>query len=340
MDVRIRAKRQSIAVSTDELVDVALPPAGRTIPTILAPRLAGVNLAEWLMTRRSYVDELLLAHRALLFRGFRVHDVASLEAIVAASSSGARLEYRDRTSPRYAVGDNVYVSTIYPAAQAIHLHNEGTYWREWPLKIYFCCLHAPREGGATPIADVRAVFQRIPAEVRDPLVRRQVMYVRNYNDGLGLRWQEVFQAAVRHEVEATCRRNGITFEWKDGDRLRTTQVRPAVRWHPVTGEPVWFNHAAFFHISAYDPAVRDALLANFLVDELPYHTCYGDGEPIPESAIRVIREAYEAERVTVPWREGDVLLLDNMSVAHGRDPYVGERQVIVAMVEPVADTAA
>jgi len=32
---------------------------------------------------------------------------------------------------------------------------------------------------------------------------------------------------------------------------------------------------------------------------------------------------------------GDVLILDNMQVAHGRDPFVGPRKIIVAMADPV-----
>ncbi len=59
-------------------------------------------------------------------------------------------------------------------------------------------------------------------------------------------------------------------------------------------------------------------------------------ELTPEVAEH-LREAYRKEKITFPWKTGDVLLLDNMSVAHSREPYRGERKVIVAMTEPVAD---
>ena len=55
------------------------------------------------------------------------------------------------------------------------------------------------------------------------------MYVRNYGDRLGLSWQEAFQTDDKRVVEEHCRRDSIEFEWKDENRLRTKQIRPAVQ---------------------------------------------------------------------------------------------------------------
>ena len=159
------------------------------------------------------------------------------------------------------------------------------------------------------------------------------MYVRNYGDGLGLPWQEVFQTRVRAEVEEHCRRAAIVCEWKDGDRLCTRQLRPAVRTHPKTGEWVWFNHALFFHVSSLD-ATTQAAFAGLTADELPFNALFGDATPIDPSLMEEIREAYREATVSFPWQAGDVLMLDNMLVAHGREPFVGPRKVVVAMADP------
>src|SRR5262249_8210112 len=152
--------------------------------------------------------------------------------------------------------------------------------------------------------------------------------------GFGLSWQEVFQTSDKAAVEEHCRRNDIECEWKDGDRLRTRQVRQAVALHPQTGDLIWFNHAAFFHISTLDSPARELLLEEFREEDLPHNTYYGDGSPIENSVLDILREAYTQEKVTFTWQKGDVLLLDNMSVAHGREPFIGIRKVIVGMAEP------
>ena len=66
-----------------------------------------------------------------------------------------------------------------------------------------------------------------------------------------------------------------------------------------------------------------------------YDTRYGDGAPIEDDVAAGLREAYVAEKIIFPWREGDVMLLDNMTVAHAREPYTGEREVVVAMTDAV-----
>ena len=165
----------------------------------------GVDLADWAGSDRGGLDALLLEHRALLFRGFGVRDVAAFERFIAASSDGNKLEYRDRTTPRETRGHNVYTSTVHPPEERIHLHNEGTYWVRWAARLYFCVLRAPERGGETPIADVRRVHDRVPADVRERFEQNGMMLVRNFNQGFGLPWQDVFQTSERPEVEAYCR---------------------------------------------------------------------------------------------------------------------------------------
>jgi alpha-ketoglutarate-dependent taurine dioxygenase len=202
------------------------------------------------------------------------------------------------------------------------------------MRIWFYCVKAAERGGETPIADSRRVFQRIDPGICQRFVEREVLYVRHYGKGLDLSWENVFQTASRAEVEAYCRGAGIEYEWRENDCLRTRQRCQAVATHPRTGETVWFNQAHLFHVSSLESEVRRSLLSTVKPGDLPRNAYYGDGTEIDDSSLDGIRACYRQEAVVFPWREGDVLMLDNMLTAHGREPFVGARRVVVGMAEP------
>jgi len=266
----------------------------------------------------------------VLLRGFRVS--SPLEFRRFAESFGSPLaSYEFGSTPRTRVLSGVYSSTEYPSHQEIPLHNEQSYTRVWPRRIWFHCMRPSEEGGETPIADSRAVLAAIPRELRDRWAEREVLYVRNFLTGLDVPWQKVFGTNERAIVEKYCAAQQIEWEWTSAGDLRTRQRCPAILNHPETGECVWFNQAHLFHASALEPSTRAALMASIGPANLPRNALFGDGSPIPDADLEVVRRAYRDTEVVFPWQAGDVLMLDNLLVAHGRRPFGGNRKLIVAM---------
>jgi alpha-ketoglutarate-dependent taurine dioxygenase len=328
------ARRKPLNVTSGGLVTAELQKEGSALPLVMRPAVEGVDLTTWAQSNRGLIEARLLRHGGILFRDFNISSPELFEQFVIACSNEL-LPYRERSSPRTQINNNVYTSTDYPADQSIFLHNENSYQRTWPLKIFFFCAEPAIQGGETPIADCRKVFERIDPQIRRRFIEKGWMLVRNFGNGLSLSWQSVFQTEDRSAVEIYCREAGIEIEWR-GDRLRTRQTRRAVAQHPATGEMIWFNHAAFFHVSTLEPSTRQGLLSVLEEEDLPNNTYYGDGSPIEPSVLEEIREAYRMETVSFAWQKGDILMLDNMLTAHGRNPYVGPRKILVAMAEPSA----
>jgi alpha-ketoglutarate-dependent taurine dioxygenase len=295
------------------------------------------DLIGWIAAHRQRVDELAHSVGAVLLRGFDVADAAGFGAVMNALSDEV-LAYGERSSPRSQVAGGIYTSTDHPADLPIALHNEQSYTLDWPLRIVFFCETAPTDRGRTPLADSRRVLAALRPETVADFERLGVRYVRNYLPGLGLSWQEAFQTEDRAEVERYCRAAGIACEWVSGEQLRTSQVRPAIRTHPVTGERTWFNHALFFHITSM-PAGID-LLAAVGEEDLPYQTYYGDGRPIEDEVLSELRAAYAAHTTSFPWQRADVLVVENMLTAHAREPFSGPRRILTAMADPVSSALA
>jgi alpha-ketoglutarate-dependent taurine dioxygenase len=327
-------KRKAVAASGEGWVKTEQFRPDKALPLVIEPAVNGINLLEWVGHHRDFIRRNLLKHGGLLFRNFDLRSAVEFENFARVASDGEPLPYKERSSPRSRVAGNIYTSTDYPADQNIFLHNENSYQQAWPMKIFFYCAVAPEQGGETPIADTRRIFERLSFALRQRFVEKGWMYVRNFDDRFGLPWQTVFQTSDKDQVENYCCSNGIQVEWRDGDRLKTRAIRPAVATHPRTGEQLWFNHATFFHVTTLAPTVRDVFLSTFKEEDLPTNTYYGDGSPIEADVLEELRQAYREETVAFPWQEGDILMLDNMLAAHGRAPYSGAREILVGMTEP------
>lgn len=313
--------------------------AAQVLPRLCEAREPEVDAGRWLSENRTEIEADLRRYGAVLLRGFDLPTPEAFEAAVAAFSPRL-MPYVERSTPRSAAGGRLMTSTEYPQDQSIPLHNELSYSHSWPARIWFYCHQPADEGGSTPIADSRRVYAAVDAGVRERFESRGVAYVRNYGGEVGMSWQEAFQTGDRSEVEAFCRRSGLEWEWRGGDRLRTRSHRPAVLRHPDTGEAVWFNQANVHHVSALAPDVRTELLSQMGEEDLPFYTVYGDGARIPDSDLDTVRRAYEEVQTSFPWRQSDLLLLDNVLTAHGRTPYRGARRILVAMTDPQEGSAA
>jgi alpha-ketoglutarate-dependent taurine dioxygenase len=325
-------KRKVVRLSQEDLIKMDYLDIRKRFPLVIEPRVASLNLVTWAESNREFIERQLLECGAVLFRGFNVEGISQFEQF-ARAISGELLDYQERAAPRRELGARVYTSTEFPADQSIPLHHEMSYSHNWPTNIWFFCAQPAQQGGSTPIANDREVFNLIDQRIKDRFMEKGLMYVRNYGEGLDMSWQEAFQTNERSVVEAYCRGAHTQFEWREGNRLRTRQVRQVTVRHPKTGDTVWFNHAHMFHISNLAAEVRNALLSEFKEDEVPRNAFYRDGSPIESSILDEIRDVYRSSAVIFPWHQGDILMLDNFLASHGREPFVGPRQILVAMAE-------
>src|SRR5260221_13565900 len=147
---RTFAKPSPLSTSRPELVKTGPLAPGQVLPLVIQPAINELQLSLWAAERRDFIQSQLLKYGAILFRGFNVATVADFEQVVLAISVEP-LKYTERSSPRHEVGDRIYTSTDYPPEQSIFLHNEHSYSRTFPIKLFFCCLVPAQQGGETPI---------------------------------------------------------------------------------------------------------------------------------------------------------------------------------------------
>jgi alpha-ketoglutarate-dependent taurine dioxygenase len=135
-------------------------------------------------------------------------------------------------------------------------------------------------------------------------------------------------------VERSCAESGGTVQWDREEGAKINNVLPAVRRHPETGEMLWFSQVSTFLSSPQSTGLVRWLLYQMAYPNplrRPFHARLGDGRPITFHQLNLINRAVESATVRFRWRRGDLLLVDNHLVTHGRMPFQGERRILVAI---------
>jgi alpha-ketoglutarate-dependent taurine dioxygenase len=291
------------------------------------------DAARWVAEHRDALRAAVVQHGSLLVRGLGLRDAAATAEVF--HELGALMTEREAFAPRRTYSAGVYSATKWPPNQHMCMHHEFSYGLEFPGLMLFSCLVASTGGGETPVADSPTVLHALPTELIERFERVGWLLIRNYNNEIGASVAEAFGTDDRRAVESYCRANAIRFEWQSNGALRTWQHRSAIVRHPLTGQRCWFNQIGFLNEWSMEPEVREYLVDVCGEDGLPFNTRFGNGDVISADVVRVIDEVYEAHTARERWQAGDLMLVDNVRTAHGREAFAGAREVLVAMADPV-----
>jgi len=326
----IGTRRRETVSMTPDLVSCELP-LQEWGPVKISANETGVDLCSWLENNRMTFRELFDNHGSLLFRNFNIREVEQFSKV----SEYLIDDLVTDNGEHRAINDSGTVQTPveYSKSHKLLWHNENTFNALWPSKILFGCHTPSDEGGETPLVDCNAIYEAIPKNMVDKFAKYGVMYVRNYGceDGVGLGWKTVFSTDSRSVVEEKCREQNIQFEWKPNDRLVTYSIRPAFIKHPISGKFCWVAQIQHWHHSCLDKATRTSLETIHETEDFPRNCFIGNGEVIEDEFVINLLKVYEDIEFVFQWQKGDVLILDNRSIAHGRNEYIGERFLMVSI---------
>ena len=291
----------------------------------------GGDLARFLSANKSAVDTALAEAGALLFRDFDVPDPQAFDAAVEGYGD-AGFTYEDSLSNavRTNVTPRVFTANEAPPTTEIFLHHEMAQTPLYPAKLFFYCAIAAEIGGATPLCRSDWVLDRLETEAPAFVARLERGGVRYTNvmpgdddagSGQGRSWKSTLSVTDRAGAEARLRELGYDWEWRDDGSLRaTTPALPAVRTLD-DGRRTFFNQliAAFrgWADSRNDP--NKAIT-------------FGDGTAITSQDMAPAIAIADELTYDLAWQAGDVALVDNFLVMHGRRPFEGKRRVLASLV--------
>lgn len=236
---------------------------------------------------------------------------------------------------REAIGGNPTLLSVTGATQGfgMALHGEMFYLGTRPSILWFYCAGAPAEGGETTTCDGVALFRALSAPTRRFLEEHRTVYRRRLSRQ---EWATAYQTSDLREVRRICAAQGARVSLLSDGGIETRFVTsPLVR--TASGATAFVNSLLLVH------SVEQAFESGWVREHLdggerpgsPIVVRLENGERIPDDLVAEVSRAGAELTVDVAWSRGDVLMLDNHRVMHGRraakDP---ARRIFVRMAEP------
>lgn len=318
-----------------------------TPPLFISPELGVLSdhpaFIAWCREHGADLDRLILEHGAIVLRGFPMataEDFDELAGLFPPYQPG----YVGGMSPRKKIGGNVMESTRLIETYKIALHSEMAYMKTYPPRLAFFCKQASTTGGETIIGDMHRFMKSMPADLRTKLEQHEVHIVRNYGpahstDSLDVidhpdkvAWNDALDTDDRAEAEKRCAALGMTPIWNEDGTLTLLDVTPTFTTHPKTGDSFYRSN---LHTNAsFERPGFIEIVAELRAKQTRPSGMYLDtGEKLTYEEAETIVKLYESIELGWPWQNGDVMILDNLQVAHGRNTYTGPREIMVALLD-------
>ena len=285
----------------------------------------------WVQSNRDELSGLLSAHGAILLRDFGINSDQDFDQLIRAFA-WPNFTYADSLSNavRRNRTERVFTANEAPADVSIFLHHEMAQTPVYPSRLLFYCEQAADAGGATPICRSDILLDRLLQQTPDfvaQCVAKGVRYSQtmplhdDLGSGQGRSWGSTLSAQSQAEAESKLIKLGYTWSWQADRSLSVTSpVLPAVRELP-DGRSVFFNQL----IAAFR-GWKDARNSG------EKSISFGDGTAIQHADMAVAIELADELSFDIPWQTGDVALVDNFLVMHGRRPFQGTRKVLASLV--------
>lgn len=245
---------------------------------------------------------------ALLFRGFDV----TLDTFQNFTSKFTHNYIVNGSLTRKPVSGDGTTQTVNAGDQLIPPHAEMAYTPFRPELLWFYCDTPASEGGETLVCDGLDVWSRLKPATKELFLNQKVSYRKTFSNS-------------KHDL------NSIALLWL-GQAVDTSSIGDRLSHIPDTLFRVEDDGSFYLEYTvpaAQKPKYHEALaFANSVIVE--HRSCFFEnGEAIARD-LR-LELFYEASNCSLQhkWRTGDVLMVDNSRMMHGRAPFRDPRRNIL-----------
>ncbi len=216
-------------------------------------------------------------------------------------------------SRRVINGDNTLLS-VNDYQFGIKLHGEMYYQKNMPLMLWFYCANPASEKGETTVCDGRQFFAQLSPDTRNVFAKNQLKFVVKMTKE---EWQKKYKIEDFNEFKEICKNNYTNLKRYDNDSVRIEYICPAVTSSRCGNHQVFIN------------SILPTMQLN------PQVLRFEDDSEIPTDVMTELNEIAERLTTEIAWRKGDILMIDNTRIMHGRRDFTDEkRDIYIRLCSP------
>mmetsp|Transcript_1833 Transcript_1833/g.5511 ORF Transcript_1833/g.5511 Transcript_1833/m.5511 type:complete len:1225 (-) Transcript_1833:78-3752(-) len=327
VELQIRGRTDIVGACTAHIPEKISWSAAMHFPLIMRTRADTELTSEVAEEVAHSIKRDLLNYGAIIFRGLQLQtpqDVSKLIHMVAPELGWVPTTVAGGGTYRSLEAPNVQTSSNEPPSCAMEPHMDKAHQIDFPECIFFAMMvELPMNaGGETIVTDMRAVTSELHQngiidrfEANGGVLYEKLFWSAGHSDGQmqGFTWQRAFGFEDKASVERHLSSTGSKWRWLENDTLKVSNVEPVLRRHCLSNEALWVNGVHTNNSSYYRHAQHiDTSRGS------PMDTFFGNGTSISEDMLAQIRGTFWRHSVPLRLRATDLLVVDNMLVAHGR----------------------
>jgi alpha-ketoglutarate-dependent taurine dioxygenase len=287
-------------------------------PAALVPVVHGDGLPLAVLGRNDLFGQLKETGYAVL-RGYQV-DLAGFSAYVKQHSSRLSL---DPARVFYDAEGKPVAQKVDAGTAAVGLHCENGNSPFWPDLCWFYCERPPTHGSQTTVCDGVAVLGALGAAAREAFLAQDIVYTRRVPEHL-------WKTYVRYGSGDEGRVDDTAGALQKLLTLVNDGRRAKVELHDDASITYSFQTPAVLCGSAINPSFRafaNSIFGPSYNYERPAIT-FADGTPLSSALLAETGRVCDQFTYDVGWQAGDVLVIDNRRVMHGRRAIEDEQRSI------------
>ncbi|MBU1348322.1 MAG: TauD/TfdA family dioxygenase [Alphaproteobacteria bacterium] len=256
----------------------------------------------------SGIGDLFREHGAVLMRGFPL----TLDDFRAFTDVWCVSSVFNESPDRQLLDAAHNIQSVNGGSLPFPLHPELSREPWKPDVCFFLCLQPPVSGGETTVCDGAEIVRRLPEHIRDAMAARRLLYIQPAAPETLAYWLGTATPtdALLAAPPASC---PYRFVRTPAGVMRVF-TRPMLHRTRFGGALAFGNFLLF---------ARDYLA-------LPNFPVMDNGQRVPDDWVEAVRRAAEPVTAPIPWRQGDLVMIDNSRVMHGRRAIVDADNRLIA----------